>query len=39
MPESSEVIAFTAATDLDRARASYERTLGLTVTDWAKCAY
>jgi catechol 2,3-dioxygenase-like lactoylglutathione lyase family enzyme len=33
MLESSDVIAFAAATDLDRARAFYERTLGLTVTE------
>lgn len=33
MLESSEVIAFAAATDLDRARAFYEQTLGLTVTE------
>ena len=33
MLESSDVIAFTAATDLDRARAFYQRTLGLTVTE------
>jgi predicted enzyme related to lactoylglutathione lyase len=33
MLESSEVIAFAAATDLDRARAFYEHTLGLTVTE------
>jgi catechol 2,3-dioxygenase-like lactoylglutathione lyase family enzyme len=33
MLESSEVIAFAAAADLDRARAFYERTLGLTVTE------
>jgi predicted enzyme related to lactoylglutathione lyase len=33
MLESSEVIAFAAATDLVRARTFYERTLGLTVTE------
>jgi len=33
MLESSDVIAFAAATDLDRARAFYQRTLGLTVTE------
>lgn len=33
MLELSDVIAFAAATDLDRARAFYERTLGLTVTE------
>ena len=33
MLQSSDVIAFAAATDLDRARVFYERTLGLTVTD------
>jgi catechol 2,3-dioxygenase-like lactoylglutathione lyase family enzyme len=33
MLESSEVIAFAAATDLDRARAFYAGTLGLTVTE------
>jgi catechol 2,3-dioxygenase-like lactoylglutathione lyase family enzyme len=33
MLKSSEVIAFAAATDLGRARAFYERTLGLTVTE------
>ena len=33
MLESSDVIAFAGATDLDRARAFYERTLGLTVTE------
>ncbi len=30
---SSELVAFAAATDLDRARAFYEQTLGLTVTE------
>ena len=33
MLQSSDVIAFAAATDLDRSRVFYERTLGLTVTD------
>jgi predicted enzyme related to lactoylglutathione lyase len=33
MLDSGEVIAFAAATDLDRARTFYERTLGLTVTE------
>ena len=33
MLESSDLIAFAAATDLDRARAFYQRTLGLTVTE------
>lgn len=33
MLESSDVIAFAAATDLARARAFYEGTLGLTVTE------
>ncbi len=33
MLESSDVIAFAAATDLDRARAFYEQALGLTVTE------
>lgn len=33
MLESSDVIAFAAASDLDRARAFYQRTLGLTVTE------
>jgi catechol 2,3-dioxygenase-like lactoylglutathione lyase family enzyme len=33
MLESSEVIAFAAATDLDRAREFYAGTLGLTVTE------
>jgi catechol 2,3-dioxygenase-like lactoylglutathione lyase family enzyme len=31
--ESSDVIAFAAATDLARARVFYEQTLGLTVTE------
>jgi catechol 2,3-dioxygenase-like lactoylglutathione lyase family enzyme len=31
--ESSDVVAFAAATDLRRARAFYEQTLGLTVTE------
>ena len=30
---SSELVAFAAAKDLDRARAFYEKTLGLTVTE------
>lgn len=30
---SSELVAFAAAKDLDRARAFYEQTLGLTVTE------
>ena len=33
MLESSDVIAFAGATDLARARAFYERTLDLTVTE------
>jgi predicted enzyme related to lactoylglutathione lyase len=33
MLESSDVIAFAAATDLDRARVFYEQTLGLTVSE------
>ncbi len=33
MLESCELIAFAAATDLDRARAFYEGVLGLTVTE------
>lgn len=33
MLDSGEVIAFAAATDLDRTRTFYERTLGLTVTE------
>jgi catechol 2,3-dioxygenase-like lactoylglutathione lyase family enzyme len=33
MLESSDVIAFAATTDLNRARAFYQRTLGLTVTE------
>jgi catechol 2,3-dioxygenase-like lactoylglutathione lyase family enzyme len=33
MLESSDVIAFAGATDLARARAFYEQTLGLTVTE------
>lgn len=33
MLESSDVIAFAGAADLDRARAFYEGTLGLTVTE------
>ncbi len=33
MLETSDLIAFAAATDLDRAREFYERTLGLPVVD------
>ena len=33
MLESSEVVAFVGASDLARARAFYEQTLGLTVTE------
>ncbi|MDX6391183.1 MAG: hypothetical protein QOJ73_2246, partial [Streptosporangiaceae bacterium] len=33
MRESSSVVAFIAATDLDRARLFYEQRLGLTVTE------
>jgi catechol 2,3-dioxygenase-like lactoylglutathione lyase family enzyme len=33
MLESSDVVAFVAATDLDRARVFYEQTLGLPVID------
>ncbi len=33
MLESSTVVAFVAATDLDRARLFYQRKLGLTVTE------
>jgi catechol 2,3-dioxygenase-like lactoylglutathione lyase family enzyme len=33
MLESCELIAFVSATDLDRARAFYEETLGLPVTE------
>jgi catechol 2,3-dioxygenase-like lactoylglutathione lyase family enzyme len=33
MLESSHIVAFAAATDLDRARAFYEQVLGLTVVE------
>lgn len=33
MLESSHIVAFAAATDLDRARAFYEQILGLTVAE------
>jgi len=33
MLESGRIVAFAAATDLDRARAFYEQVLGLTVTE------
>jgi catechol 2,3-dioxygenase-like lactoylglutathione lyase family enzyme len=33
MLESSDLVAFAAATDLNRARAFYEQVLGLTVTE------
>lgn len=33
MLESSHIVAFAATTDLDRARAFYERVLGLPVTE------